>query len=210
MDEKKHEKKRVQILMLVFAVLILAAAGAGWYWLGVRPKEGGNRVAGAGRTAQDPSMAGEAGVTAGVTAGGGSGGAGLAADGGSGGAGLAAGSGSGEAGQATGQESGGTMGENGNSEGSGEPGEIRDGLILLEGGTFRMGSPEGERQREPDEVSHEVTISAFYIDPFEVTQRDYEAVMGEDPSYFQGEDLYDVVLLGYPNMEQGFESVLCV
>ena len=157
MDEKKHEKKRVQILMLVFAVLILAAAGAGWYWLGVRPKEGGNRVAGAGRTAQDPSMAGEAGVTAG----GGSGGAGLAADGGSGGAGLAAGSGSGEAGQATGQESGGTMGENGNSEGSGEPGEIRDGLILLGGGTFRMGSPEGERQREPDEVSHEVTISAF-------------------------------------------------
>ena len=190
MDEKKHEKKRVQILMLVFAVLILAAAGAGWYWLGVRPKEGGNRVAGAGRTAQDPSMAGEAGVTAGVTAGGGSGGAG-----------LAAGSGSGEAGQATGQESGGTMGENGNSEGSGEPGEIRDGLILLEGGTFRMGSPEGERQREPDEVSHEVEISAFYIDPFEVTQRDYEAVMGEDPSYFQGEDLYDVVLLGYPYME---------
>ena len=81
------------------------------------------------------------------------------------------------------------MGENGNLERSGEPGEIRDGLIRLEGGTFVMGSPEGERQREPDEVSHEVIISAFYIDPFEVTQRDYEAVMGENPSYFQGENL---------------------
>lgn len=163
MNEKKHEKKRAQILMLALAVLILAAAGAGWYWLGSRQKAGGNGGAGAGRTAQNPSMTGEAGVTAG--------------------------GGSGEAGQAAGQESGGIMGENGNSENGGEPGEIRDGLIRLEGGTFVMGSPEGERQREPDEVSHEVEISAFYIDPFEVTQRDYETVMGENPSYFQGENL---------------------
>ena len=165
MNETKNEKKRAQILMLALAVLILAA-GAGWYWIGFRQKAGGNEGAGAGRGAQNSSIAEEAGVTAG----GGSGGAG-------------------EGGLAAGRESGGTMGENGNFERSGEPGEIRDGLILLEGGTFVMGSPEGERQRGPDEVSHEVEISAFYIDPFEVTQRDYEAVMGENPSYFQGENL---------------------
>ncbi len=186
-----NEKKRAQILMLALAVLILAAAGAGWYWIGSRQKAGGNEEAGAGGRAQNSSIAGEAGVTAD----GGSGGVGLAAGGdfdGAGEGGLAAGGDfdrAGEAGLAAGQEPGGTMGENGNLESGREPGEIRDGLILLEGGTFVMGSPEGERQREPDEVSHEVEISAFYINPFEVTQRDYEAVMGKNPSYFQGENL---------------------
>ena len=38
---------------------------------------------------------------------------------------------------------------------------ILDGLILLSGGTFRMGSPDGERQRQGDENLHNVTVSAF-------------------------------------------------
>lgn len=66
---------------------------------------------------------------------------------------------------------------------------VSDGFLLLEGGTFTMGSPDSERQRNEDEVSHEVTVSAFYVDPYEVTQRDYETVMGENPSYFNGGDL---------------------
>ena len=70
-----------------------------------------------------------------------------------------------------------------------EQGEVEDGFILLEGGTFTMGSPEEERQRESDEISHDVWVSAFYIDPFEVTQKDYEEIMGENPSYFKGENL---------------------
>ena len=52
-----------------------------------------------------------------------------------------------------------------------------------------MGSPESERQREPDEAAHEVTISPFYVDPYEVTQGDYETLMGENPSYFSGDNL---------------------
>ncbi|MCD8090409.1 MAG: SUMF1/EgtB/PvdO family nonheme iron enzyme [Clostridiales bacterium] len=64
-----------------------------------------------------------------------------------------------------------------------------DGLILLEGGTFTMGSPDNERQRGTDEVSHQVTVDAFYVDAYEVTQQDYEAVMGENPSHFSGANL---------------------
>ena len=64
-----------------------------------------------------------------------------------------------------------------------------DGFILLEGGTVTLGSPETERMREGDETRHEVTLSPFYIDPYEVTQRDYARVMGTNPSIFQGEDL---------------------
>lgn len=64
-----------------------------------------------------------------------------------------------------------------------------DHLILIPAGSFFMGSPEGERQRQRDETRHKVTISAFYADPYEVRQSDYERVMGVNPSYFKGSDL---------------------
>lgn len=66
---------------------------------------------------------------------------------------------------------------------------VSDGFILLPGGAFRMGSPDTERQRQKDEVQHEVTLSAFYVDPYEVRQGDYERVMGSNPSHFNGADL---------------------
>ena len=66
---------------------------------------------------------------------------------------------------------------------------VNDNFVLLEGGSFIMGSPDSERQRGEDEIPHEVTVSAFYADPFEVTQKDYEAVMGENPGFFHGDNL---------------------
>lgn len=64
-----------------------------------------------------------------------------------------------------------------------------DGLLLIPGGTYTMGSPADERQRQEDEAPHEVVLSAFYVDPYEVTQQDYEAIMGENPSHFRGGNL---------------------
>ena len=64
-----------------------------------------------------------------------------------------------------------------------------DGLVLLPGGTFIMGSPEDEPWRSADETAHTVTVSDFYLSPYEVSQRDYEALMGANPSSFTGEDL---------------------
>lgn len=52
-----------------------------------------------------------------------------------------------------------------------------------------MGSPESEMQRETDEVQHNVTVSNFYIGRYEVTQKQYEEVMGENPSNFKGDNL---------------------
>jgi len=66
---------------------------------------------------------------------------------------------------------------------------LDDGFILLEGGTFLMGSPETENWRIDDEAQREVTLSPFYIDPYETTQKDYERLMGESPGSFTGEDL---------------------
>ena len=64
-----------------------------------------------------------------------------------------------------------------------------DGLVLIPGGTFTMGSTASERQRQADETQHQVTLSAFYVDPHEVTQQDYQAVMGTNPSHFRGDNL---------------------
>ena len=66
---------------------------------------------------------------------------------------------------------------------------VSDGMILLPGGTFLMGSPETERMRQQDETQHEVMLSAFYVDPYEVRQSDYERIMGMNPSHFKGADL---------------------
>ena len=66
---------------------------------------------------------------------------------------------------------------------------INDGFILIEGGSFNMGSPDSENWRIDDETLHKVTVSAFYIDPYEALQSDYEALMGSDPSTFDGEGL---------------------
>ncbi|MCR4894599.1 MAG: SUMF1/EgtB/PvdO family nonheme iron enzyme, partial [Eubacteriales bacterium] len=59
---------------------------------------------------------------------------------------------------------------------------VNDGYILIPEGTFLMGSPETENWRIDDETQHEVTVSGFYIDPYETTQAEYERLMGKDPS----------------------------
>lgn len=82
--------------------------------------------------------------------------------------------------------------ENGNETnnlGSTNNAELTNDLILINGGTYLMGSPETEMQRETDEVQHEVTVSDFSIGRYEVTQKEYEEVMGENPSNFEGENL---------------------
>jgi formylglycine-generating enzyme required for sulfatase activity len=59
-------------------------------------------------------------------------------------------------------------------------------LVLIPKGTFTMGSPIDEEGRMDDEVQHQVTISQdYYLGVTEVTQGNYEKVMGENPSYYQ-------------------------
>jgi len=62
-------------------------------------------------------------------------------------------------------------------------------FVLLKGGTFTMGSPAAEPERESDETQHRVTVSDFYIAKSEVTQREYRSVMGNNPSAAQGDNL---------------------
>jgi formylglycine-generating enzyme required for sulfatase activity len=54
---------------------------------------------------------------------------------------------------------------------------------LIPAGTFIMGSPSGESGRQDDETQHQVTLTKpFYMQTTEVTQAQWEAVMGSNPS----------------------------
>lgn len=58
-------------------------------------------------------------------------------------------------------------------------------MIFVEGGTFQMGSRSGESDEKP---VHSVTLSAFNMGKYEVTQAQWKAVMGNNPSNFSGCD----------------------
>jgi formylglycine-generating enzyme required for sulfatase activity/tRNA A-37 threonylcarbamoyl transferase component Bud32 len=61
-------------------------------------------------------------------------------------------------------------------------------MVLIPGGTFTMGSPESEAERDSDEgPQHQVTVPEFYMGKYEVTQAQYEAIMGTNPSNFKGD-----------------------
>ena len=63
----------------------------------------------------------------------------------------------------------------------------RTGIVLTEipSGRFTMGSPASEIGRRPDETTHDVTINRpFFLGQHEVTQQEWRALMGTNPSRF--------------------------
>ena len=58
-------------------------------------------------------------------------------------------------------------------------------FVWIPAGEFLMGSPNYEEGRESDERQHEVRISqGFWMAKYEVTQGEWELVMGSNPSHF--------------------------
>ena len=58
-----------------------------------------------------------------------------------------------------------------------------ENMVLIPAGEFQMGSKAAE-----DETPHAVHLSAFTIDKFEVTQEQFEKVMNNNPSDFNGKN----------------------
>jgi len=57
-------------------------------------------------------------------------------------------------------------------------------MLLVKGGTFQMGSIFGQKTEEP---VHSVTVTSFFIGKYEVTQENWQKIMGTNPSYFKGD-----------------------
>ncbi len=66
--------------------------------------------------------------------------------------------------------------------------ELGNGVVLemveIPGGTFTMGSTEYSWEQP----QHSVTIEPFYLGKYPVTQAQWEAVMGNNPSHFKGKN----------------------
>jgi len=61
-------------------------------------------------------------------------------------------------------------------------------MVYVPGGSFQMGDVKNEGWSEEKPV-HTVTLSGFYIGKYQVTQAQYQAVMGSNPSYFSSNTL---------------------
>ncbi len=63
------------------------------------------------------------------------------------------------------------------------PGGVSMELVYIPPGTFQMGSPTGERGRRSNESLHDVTLTrGYFIGKHEVTQAQWAALMGSNPS----------------------------
>ncbi len=64
--------------------------------------------------------------------------------------------------------------------------ELGMDFVYVPPGSFLMGSPKDEVGRDPNERQWQVTLTqGFYLQSTEVTQAQWEAVMGENPSHFK-------------------------
>ena len=70
--------------------------------------------------------------------------------------------------------------------------DLGDGVVLemvsIPGGSFMMGSPDGEGH-DSEKPQHRVTVPEFLMGKYPITQVQWQAVMGNNPSGFKGENL---------------------
>jgi formylglycine-generating enzyme required for sulfatase activity len=60
-------------------------------------------------------------------------------------------------------------------------------FVLIHDGTFMMGSPSSEPERDSDERRYKITLTkGFYMGVTEVTQKQWRSIMGHNPSRFKG------------------------
>lgn len=56
-------------------------------------------------------------------------------------------------------------------------------FVKIPAGSFTMGSPTSENDRDTGEVQHQITISKdFYLGEYEATQGQWKAIIGNNPS----------------------------
>ncbi|MCX5980966.1 MAG: bifunctional serine/threonine-protein kinase/formylglycine-generating enzyme family protein [Nostocales cyanobacterium LacPavin_0920_SED1_MAG_38_18] len=62
-------------------------------------------------------------------------------------------------------------------------------MVEIPGGTFMMGSPANEAERGSDEnPQHQVTVPSFCMGKYELTQAQYQAIVGNNPAKFKGDN----------------------
>ena len=77
-------------------------------------------------------------------------------------------------------------------------------MVFVKGGTFTMGATAEQGRKDPwdgEKPTHLVTVSDYYIGKYEVTQAQWRAVMGSNPSFFMG-DNYPVLYVSWNEAQE--------
>jgi sulfatase modifying factor 1 len=72
-------------------------------------------------------------------------------------------------------------------------GEVPDNFVLVKGGTFK--------NTNSNYYGKGITVSTFYIDKYDVTQKEWIEVMGSNPSKFRGDNLPVETVSWYDSVE---------
>jgi hypothetical protein len=64
-------------------------------------------------------------------------------------------------------------------------------MVLVKGGTFDMGctAEQSDDCQDNEKPAHSVTVKDFRISRYEITQKQWLDIMGNNPSYFEGDNL---------------------
>lgn len=73
-------------------------------------------------------------------------------------------------------------------------------MVLVKGGCFQMGDTFGDGATDEKPV-HEVCVDDFYIGKYEVTQAQWQAVMGNNPSHFKKGGEYPVESVSWNDIQ---------
>jgi serine/threonine protein kinase len=87
--------------------------------------------------------------------------------------------------------------------------KLRSDMVYVEGGTFTMGCTY-EKWNDcfyKEEPTHQVTISSYYINKYEVTQALWSAVMGSNPSYYSGCDQCPVEQVSWEDVQEFIQKL---
>jgi len=77
-------------------------------------------------------------------------------------------------------------------------------MVLIPAGEFLMGSPDSDKDAQSwEKPQHRVRITKpFYLGKYLVTQEQWEAVTGRNPSYFKGRTKNPVETVSWDNCQK--------
>lgn len=76
-------------------------------------------------------------------------------------------------------------------------------MVFVKGGTFKMGSKDNVSEKP----IHSVTLSDFYLGKYPVTQKQWQEIMGSNPSYFKGCDDCPVEQVSWDDVQEFLQKI---
>ena len=76
-------------------------------------------------------------------------------------------------------------------------------FVWIPPGTFMMGSPKEEKERNTVETHHKVTLTkGFYMGVYTVTHEQWKEIMGTNPSTFKGEENLPIESISWKDCQE--------